>query len=138
MATYSPTISPAVRAFLSEVRFAVLGTVGRDGTLQQTVMWYELRDDHVIMNTARGRVKDRNLRRDPRLSVCIEDGYRYVTIQGVAEIVDDPEVAQADIASLAIRYHGPEKGGRMIDTFRRQERVTLRMSIERVIANGLD
>src|SRR6266508_4604754 len=99
------SLDPKVRAFLEEKRFAVLATTNRDGTPQQTVMWYELRDDHVLMNTARGRTKDRNLLQDRRISVCVEDGYRFVTIAGTAQLFDEQERAQADIRALATRYH---------------------------------
>ncbi len=131
-------LADTVRAFLSETRFAVLATLDRDGSIQQTVMWYELDDDQIVMNTARGRVKDSNLRRDPRLSICVEDGYRFVTLEGVAEIIDDQEIAQADILRLAIRYHGQEQGERQAADFRKQQRVTLRVSIRNVIARGLE
>ena len=130
-------LTPEVRAFLEEKRFAVMATVRPDGFPQQTVMWYDLEDDFVLLNTLRGRIKDANLRRDPRLSLCIEDDYRYVTLEGVAELIEDQETAQADIARLAIRYHGPEKGARAADGFRNQQRVTIHMTIRNVIANGL-
>lgn len=64
------------RAFLDEQRFGVLGTINPDGTIQQTVMWYLLRGDQIVMNTVRGRKKDRNVLRDRRVSICVEDGYR--------------------------------------------------------------
>ena len=131
-------LKPSVRAFLDEKRFAVLATVDTDGRPQQTVMWYELVDDHILMNTARGRVKDRNLRRDPRLSICVEDGYRYVTLDGTVELIDDQATAQADIARLAVRCHGPQQGEAMAADFAKQQRVTLRMTINNVIANGLE
>ncbi len=102
------------------------------------VLWYELIEDQVLLNTASGRIKDRNIRRDPRLSLCVEDGYRFVTLEGVAEIVDDQAVAQADIARLAVRYHGPAKGAEMAKQFRTQKRVTWRMSIRNVIARGFE
>ena len=131
-------LTPAVRAFLDETRFAVLATLDGEGTIQQTVMWYMLDEDHVVMNTARGRAKERNLRRSPRASICVEDGYTYVTISGTIEMIDDQEIAQADIAQLARRYHGPEEGRAAAADFAKQHRVTLRMSIEKVIANGLE
>jgi PPOX class probable F420-dependent enzyme len=131
-------ITPSVRAFLDEKRFAVLATVDTDGSIQQTVMWYELVDDHILMNTARGRVKDRNLRRDRRLSICVEDGYRYVTLGGTVELIDEQQTAQADIARLAVRYHGPEQGAAMAADFAKQQRATLRMTINNVIANGFE
>lgn len=132
-------LDPRVRAFLDERRFAVLATPNEDGTIQQTVMWYQLRGDHLMMNTRRGRVKDRNLQRDPRVSICVEDGGRYVAIGGRIAFVEDQATAQADIKALAVRYDGPEQGEEQSRTiFSRQERVTLLLPIERVIARGFD
>ena len=58
-----------VEAFLkdSPARFAVLATINEDGSVQQTVMWYVVRDGKIVMNTARGRKKDRNIGRDSRI-----------------------------------------------------------------------
>ena len=132
-------LSEQVRAFLEEPRFAVLATVNPDGTAQQTVMWYKLDGDRIVMNTARGRWKDHNLRRDRRVSLCIEDGYRFVTISGVVELDDDQATAQADIAALAARYKSPDEAAAMIrDGFSKQHRITLRLPIERVQTRGFD
>ena len=125
-----------VRAFLEEERFAVLATIKRDGAPQQTVMWYELQGDQIMMNTAEGRVKAENFRRDPRISICIEDGYRFVSISGRVELNEDREVALNDIHRLAVRYHGQEKADAMMDGFRKDVRVTIMMSIDHVITNG--
>lgn len=130
-------LSDQVRDFLRERRFAVLATIDETGLPQQTVMWYDLDSDEVLMNTARGRLKDRYLQRDPRASVCVEDSYRYVTIAGTVTLDDDPARAQADIARLARRYEG-ERADRMIANFEQEARVTMRLRIERVIANGFD
>ena len=128
-----------MRAFLEEPRFGVLATVNDDGSPQQTVMWYELRGDTMMMNTKRGRKKDRNLLRDPRASLCVEDGFRYVTLEGTIEMVEDPASAQADIAALARRYHDPEEGERMArEVFAPQERVTLLLHVDRVDVHGFD
>lgn len=128
-----------VRAFLEEKRFGVLGTINASGSPQQTVMWYEPRGNTVMMNTTRGRRKDRNLLRDPRASLCIEDGYRYVTLDGTIELNENQEVAQADIAALAVRYHGAEEAAKLVrDGFSRQERVTLILNVDRVEVHGFD
>jgi PPOX class probable F420-dependent enzyme len=132
-------LSPAVRAFLDEKRFAVLATIREDGLPQQTVMWYQLQGDTIMMNTARGRVKDRNLHRDPRASICVEDGQRYVTLSGTCDLQwEDQERAQADIKALAVRYSGPESAERQAANFRKEVRETVRMSIERVDARGFE
>lgn len=131
-------LSEPVRAFLAEPRFAVAATINPDGMPQQTVVWYDLRGDEVLFNTARDRLKDRNLRRDPRVSLCIEDGYRFVTIRGRARIVDDPAITQADIRALAIRYAGPERGEHQArNQFFREQRVSLYLPIEHLYVVGL-
>jgi PPOX class probable F420-dependent enzyme len=129
-------LSPEVRAFLDEKRFAVLATINRDGMPQQSVMWYDVIDGKIMMNTAAGRLKVGNLQRDPRVSLCVEDEYRFVTITGRAELDFDPESAQADIARLARRYHPAEKAENMIKDFQTQERISIWISIDRVLARG--
>lgn len=128
-----------VRAFLEKPRFGVLGTVNANGSPQQTVMWYELRGDTVMMNTKRGRKKDRNLLQDPRASLCIEDGFRYVTLDGSIELIEDQAVAQADIAALARKHHDADEAARMArDVFGPQERITLLLHVDRVDVHGFD
>ncbi|MDQ2653580.1 MAG: PPOX class F420-dependent oxidoreductase [Chloroflexota bacterium] len=128
-----------VRAFLDEPRFGVLATINGDGSPQQTVMWYQFRGDTVMMNTARGRKKDRNLLRDGRASLCIEEGERYVTLDGTITLYEDQEIAQADVATLAHRYHEPAEAEQMILTgFQTQERVSLVLNVSRVETHGFD
>jgi PPOX class probable F420-dependent enzyme len=131
-------LDPNVRAFLEEQRFAVLATINPDSTPQLTVMWYELRGDTIVMNTRLSRVKGRNLQRDARISVCVEDGERFVTVSGTATLNDDPATAQADIRALAIRYDGEEEGAREAEeTFSKQDRVSIYLPISRVITKDL-
>ncbi|HEX8982038.1 MAG TPA: PPOX class F420-dependent oxidoreductase [Ktedonobacterales bacterium] len=129
-------IDDKVRAFLEEKRFAVLATINEDGLPHQTVMWYELRGDHIMMNTKVSRVKHNNLSRDSRISICVEDGYRFVTISGVAQLNDDQAVGQADIHALAVRYHGEEEGARQAEQFAKQQRVTILLPLSHVIVSG--
>jgi PPOX class probable F420-dependent enzyme len=128
-------LSERVRAFLQEKRFAVLATINIDGTPQQTTMWYLLEDDGtILMNTKVGRVKEPNMRRDPRISICVLDGYRYVTISGTVEMIDDQDIAQRDIHRLSTRYHGPEKAQRQMEQqFSKEQRVTLRLRPEHIV-----
>jgi PPOX class probable F420-dependent enzyme len=127
-------LSDKARAFLEEKRFAVLATINHDGTPQLTTMWYELQGGEIMMNTADGRVKAHNLRRDPRIALCVEDGYNYITLYGTVRLNDDQDIAQADIHRLATRYHNPAKADQMMrDQFSKQHRITVRMAIERVV-----
>ncbi|HEX9134184.1 MAG TPA: PPOX class F420-dependent oxidoreductase [Ktedonobacteraceae bacterium] len=128
-------LSERVRAYLRELRFAVLATINQDGTPQLTTMWYLLEDDGTItMNTKAGRAKERNMRRDPRISICIEDGYKFVTISGTVEMIADQKIAQHDIYRLSTRYHGEAKARRqMEEQFSKETRVTLRLQPESII-----
>lgn len=125
-------LDDATRTFLEEKYFAVLATLNEDGAPHQSVMWYELIGDRILMNTAAGRIKESNITRDPRVSICVEDEYNYVTINGRAELDYDPERSQADIARLARRYRTPEKAEEMIPRFRAEKRITIWMSIDHV------
>ena len=125
------TITPEIRAWLmQELRFPVMATIGKDGMPSQSVIWFDLdpdRDDVVLLNTLAGRVKDRHLRRDPRVSLCFEDGTDYVTIEGRAELSDDHERALANIWAMARRY-GQGEG-----SFAMGDRVDITVHVERVI-----
>ncbi len=108
-------ISNALRAYLGAPRFAVLATINADGSLQQTVMWYLLDGDTIVMNTTDGRHKTGNLRRDPRASICVADGYRFVTLEGSGDAERRPDrVAGRHLAAGgALRWRGArEASGR--------------------------
>jgi len=133
-------LTEELRAFLEEPRFPVLATSYPDGRIQQTVIWYALDGDRIILNTATGRVKDRNIRNNPHISLCWEDGYRWITIEGtVSEIIDDQERAVADIFALARRYHpaaSDDEIDRRYANFRRELRTTYVVDIDRVISHN--
>jgi PPOX class probable F420-dependent enzyme len=127
-------LSDKARAFLSEKRYAVLATLNNDGSVQQTVMWYLLEGNTIVMNTKKGRIKDRNLRRDSRISICVPEGYSYITISGTAELNEDPETGQRDIYRLAVRYNGEAAAQRqMIEGFSKEQRETIYLPIQHVI-----
>lgn len=131
-------LTPDVRSFLIDtLRWGVLATSNPDGSIQQSVMEFDFDGDQILMNTKRGRVKDRNLRADNRLSLCFEDGERYVAIRGRAELIDDPARAQADVYRLAVKYQG-EDGAResMERQFSHEQRVSILVTIDRVTAYG--
>lgn len=122
-----------------EQRYAVLGTINRDGSVQQSVMWFDVEGDQIVMNTKRGRFKDRNMLADPRVSLCFEDSYRYVTLRGRAELVDDPAAGQAGMLKMATKYLGAEEAARQMDEmYSKQERVVIRVTIDSVDAHGIE
>ncbi len=93
---------------LSRKAFAQLATLMPDGSPQVSPVWVDHRDGKVIVNSAEGRVKDRNVRRDARVAVSVQDPdnpYRAVMIRGrVTEITT--EGAEAHIDAMAKKYMG--------------------------------
>jgi PPOX class probable F420-dependent enzyme len=107
--------------------FGVLTTLMADGSPISAVIWYDLRDDGIVVNSAVGRAWPTNLLRDGRFSLAVEAGYSWVGLRGIAEPITDQATAQADIASMARRYNAddPAKAERLIDTrFTQQERIS--------------
>ena len=133
-------LSEDMRQFLAQPHFGVLATINADSTPQQTVLWYEIQGETVLMNTAAGRLKDRNLRRDSRASLCVvSDDGQGVTLRGRVELIDDQDIAQADIHRLAVRYDGAEAADRQSrEQFRKEHRVTIRMAVEGVVLQGFE
>jgi PPOX class probable F420-dependent enzyme len=91
--------------------FANLATLKSDGSPQVTPVWIDYDGKYVIVNTAEGRVKDRNLKRDGRVAIAIMDPdnpYRYLGVEGkVAEVTKNG--ADAHIDKLAKKYLGMDK-----------------------------
>jgi PPOX class probable F420-dependent enzyme len=114
--------------------FGTLATVSADGSPFQSVIWYLVRGETLVINSKVGRIWPTNLLRDPRVSLVIEDGYDWVGVRGRVEAVTDQATAQADIAEMARRYHAadPAKAERMIRDFERQERISFVVHVERV------
>lgn len=130
-------LTPEQRKFLEEKRFAVVGTRNPDGSPHLAVMWYLLDGDDIVVNSAQGRLKDRNLGADPRMSVMVADGYRFVRVDGRAKIDHDQATAHADIHRLAARNYGDEKADEaMRDNFGKQHRITYRLPIKRRYVGG--
>ena len=99
-ASHADLLQPSKRAF------AQLATVNADGSPQVTPVWVDYDGTHVIVNTARGRVKAKNLERNPRVAMAIadpENPYRYLGVQGrVVEMIG--QGAEAHIDKMAKKY----------------------------------
>jgi PPOX class probable F420-dependent enzyme len=104
----SETIAPQYLDLFQKRAFAHLATLMPDGRPQVTPVWCDFDGTYVRINSAKGRVKDRNMRRDPRVTLSIQDPdnpYRYLEVRGrVVEITEDG--ADAHIDSLAKKYLG--------------------------------
>src|SRR5574341_1541335 len=99
------------RDLFQKKAFASLATLMPDGQPQVTPVWCDFDGTHVLVNSARNRVKDRNMRHDPRVSLAIIDPdnpYRYLEVRGrVVEVTEDG--ADAHIDKMAKKYLGQDK-----------------------------
>jgi PPOX class probable F420-dependent enzyme len=91
--------------------FVYLATLMNDGTPQVTPVWFNTDGEHILINSATGRIKDKNMRARANVALCIADPtdpYRYLQLQGeVIEITT--EGADAEIDALAFKYLGKDK-----------------------------
>jgi PPOX class probable F420-dependent enzyme len=130
----------AVRAFLEEPHYAVMATINRSSAPQLTVMWYALHpeEDIVLLNSSRGLLKVKNLQRDPRMALCVEDGDRYVTLDGTAELVEDRAEQERHVNEhIAPRYLGQRLGSQRWAAIQRADRIGIRLHVTRAHARGL-
>lgn len=99
------------RDLFDKPAFGVLATLMPDGQPQVTPVWVDLQDGHVVVNSAKGRQKDKNIGRDPRVTITVIDPqnpYRYVEIRGrVAETTQKD--ADTHIDKMAKKYLGKDK-----------------------------
>lgn len=104
-------LSKGVRALFEGKNFAHLATLMKDGSPHVSPVWVDLEGDQVLVNTADGRVKVRNIRRDPRVALSIYDQsnpYRVAHIKGRVMRVRK-EGADAHIDKLAKKYLGQDR-----------------------------
>jgi PPOX class probable F420-dependent enzyme len=104
-------IPSSFRDLFEKKSFANLATLMPDGQPQVTPVWVDFDGQNVIINSAKGRQKDKNMRREPRVSVSIQDPenpYRYLEIRGtVVEVTE--QGADAHIDRMAKKYLGKDK-----------------------------
>jgi PPOX class probable F420-dependent enzyme len=95
----------------SKVAFANLATLMPDGRPQVSPVWCDFDGSNIWVNSAKGRVKDKNMRRNKRVALSIQDpdnAYRHLDVQGeVTEITE--QGADAHIDKLAKKYLGKDK-----------------------------
>ena len=106
-----PAKIPASHADLfTKKAFGNLATLNADGTPQVTPVWLDLDGEYVMFNSAKGRRKDKNIRRDPHVAISIADPdnpYRYMEVRGlVVEITE--QNADEHINRLSKKYLGKD------------------------------
>jgi PPOX class probable F420-dependent enzyme len=108
-------LPPEVDRLLRKANPAVIATVRSDGSPHTAATWYAWDGERALVNMDASRLRLRNMRRDPRVSLTVLDGggwYRQVTLLGrVVEIRDDPEFRDAD--RLSLLYTRSQFGNRL-------------------------
>ncbi len=133
-------LSDWARAFLREDRVAVVSTLNKDGSPQVTTIWYLLQEDGTLIMSTPGRTqKVKNLRRDPRIAVCVGDERRSVSLYGMVTISSDQNVIRRDLEQLTARYVKEEAARASALAFFLQEgRVALHIKPVKVTEFSLD
>jgi PPOX class probable F420-dependent enzyme len=102
-------LTPRDMEILTGPNYATFVTMNSDGSLQATITWVDATDGHVLINTAKGRVKDRNVRANPRVAVAAMpegDAYDWISITGTVVDIETGERAERHIDELSHRYDG--------------------------------
>ncbi|MEI8127812.1 MAG: PPOX class F420-dependent oxidoreductase [Actinomycetota bacterium] len=127
----SDVLSPAARAIFAKKVLAHVATLGQDGAPQVTPVWTMLDGDDVIINTALGRAKARNLANDARVAISLtdpDDQYSVIAIrgsvvgfttEGADEVIDALAKKYLDLDSYPMRTEG-------------EVRVTVRIQTDRI------
>jgi PPOX class probable F420-dependent enzyme len=104
-----------VRSFLTALpaRTGKLATVRADGRPHIAPVWYDVDDDgSLVFNTGESTVKGRNIRREPRVSLCVDDDrppFSFVVVEGIAEISEDLDEVRRWASRLGGRYMGADR-----------------------------
>lgn len=121
--------------------YAVFTTINPDGGPENTLVWASWDGEHVLVNTAKGRRKDRNVRANPQVALFVldpEDMFRWIDVRGlVAEVVPDPDAenisAHAKLYVGVDNYYGDYQDIELKD---KEERVIIKIKPENVVTLG--
>lgn len=126
-------MNEVARALIDGDNPAVLATTNSDGSPQTSVVWVGRDGDDVLISTGQGRKKDRNVRRDPRVSVIVidkDEPLRYVEIRGTAAV--SPDVDRELAQRLAEKYEGEGAGQEYVDLPPEVIRIVIRITADKI------
>jgi PPOX class probable F420-dependent enzyme len=126
------------RAFVSYgTRTGKLSTVRADGSPHVTPVWFVLDGNELVFNTGGSSVKGRNLARDGRVALCVDDDrppYAFVVLQGRARISEDLEELRRWAGRIGARYMGEERAEEFGARNGVPGELLVRVEIEKVLA----
>jgi PPOX class probable F420-dependent enzyme len=105
------TLTKSAREMLKGRNFGHLATVMEDGSPHVSPVWIDCENGHILVNTAVGRRKERNMRRDPRVALSVVDHgnpYRELHVRGRVVEMSEGDEAWLHIDALNRRYHETE------------------------------
>ncbi|MCP3818780.1 PPOX class F420-dependent oxidoreductase [Streptomyces sp. A3M-1-3] len=128
------------RAFVSHsTRTGKLSTVRADGSPHIAPVWFVLDGDDLVFNTGKNTVKGRNLARDERLALCVDDDtppFAYVVIHGRAELIEDLDQVSHWAARIGARYMGEDRAEEFGARNGVPGQLVVRVRIEKVVAEA--
>ncbi|MGW9495155.1 PPOX class F420-dependent oxidoreductase [Streptomyces prasinus] len=126
------------REFVSHgTRTATLSTVRADGSPHVAPVWFVLDGDDVVFNTGGGTVKGRNLLRDGRVALCVDDDrppFAFVVLRGRARISEDPEDLVRWATRIAARYMGQDRAAEFGARNGVPGELLVRVAVEKVLS----
>jgi PPOX class probable F420-dependent enzyme len=132
------SLSDTVRKIIDAPNPAVLATINPDGSPQTSVVWVTRDGNDLLISSAAGRRKAKNLARDPRVSVTAydrNDPLEYVEVRGLAQVTEDPGRRLAVL--LAEEYEGPGAGQEFLDLPPEVIRIVIRITPQRVAGSAV-
>ena len=128
------------RAFVSQgTRTGKLSTVRADGSPHVAPIWFLLDGDDLVFNTGKDTVKGRNLARDGRMALCVDDDqppFAFVVLQGRAELIEELDQVQHWAARIGARYMGEDRAEEFGKRNGVPGELLVRVSIDKVLAYG--
>ncbi|MGW0534842.1 PPOX class F420-dependent oxidoreductase [Streptomyces sp. NPDC003032] len=126
------------RAFVSHgTRTGKLSTVRADGSPHIAPIWFLLDGDDLVFNTGKETVKGRNLARDGRVALCVDDDqppFAFVVLQGRAELFEDIEQVRHWAARLGARYMGEDRAEEFGERNGVPGELLVRVRVDKVLA----
>ncbi|MER6534537.1 PPOX class F420-dependent oxidoreductase [Streptomyces sp900105755] len=126
------------RAFVSHgTRTGKLSTVSADGSPHVAPVWFLLDGDELIFNTGKDTVKGRNLARDGRVALCVDDDrppFHFVVLNGRARLSEDLDELRDSATRIAARYMGAERAEEFGTRNGVPGELLVRVTVEKVVA----
>jgi PPOX class probable F420-dependent enzyme len=132
------SLNDSVRKLLDEINPAVLGTINPDGSPQTSVVWVARDGADLVISSAAGRRKVRNIERDPRVSLSVydrADPQQYAEIRGLATVSED--IGRELAVRLEEEYEGPGAGEQFLALPPEVVRVVIRITPQRVTGSAV-